>query len=282
MMVGVTKWPYDQFHIDQRQADCDYYGDPSDNCKNEAWFIREFSRQFNDKFEITKNFTYAFMDSFSQAGPAQNDQVQQEHWIEETNKLWKEATKRNETFDFKTIDDVLEENAACKEENQRLQEENQRLHDIIDEDIANLKEGVQHNADTISAVISNVSFNTKNININYDQISLVSSKVDENQENIQNNQDNLSGVANSVAINSKHIADNSDEITLVSTTLTDEISSVSTSLTEKINEVSITLTESINAVSQEAHENQDAIENMDMTSKYYFRCVPCKQRSRMF
>ena len=141
-----------------------------------------------------------------------NDTVQQQYWIQETEKLWKAATSNNQTFEFKTIDDVLEENAACKEENLRL-------NDIIDEDIANLKEGVQvqHNADTISAVISNVSFNTKNININYDQISLVSSKVDENQKNIQNNQDNMSGVANSVAINSKHIADNS----------------VSTSITEK-------------------------------------------------
>ena len=226
MMVGVTKWKYSQTAIDERQADCDYYGDPSDNCKNEAWFIREMSAQFNEKFDLSRNFTFAFMDSFSQAGPAQNDQVQQEHWIEETSKLWTEATQRNETFDFKTIDDVLEENAACKEENQRLQEENQRLHDIIDEDIANLKEGVQHNAD------------------------------------------NISGVAQSVAINTNRIADNSDEITLVSATLADEISSVSTSLAENINEVSLTLTESINGVSQEVHENQDAIENMEIESKY--------------
>ena len=218
-MVGVTKWKYSQTAIDERQADCDYYGDPSDNCKNEAWFIREMSEQFNEKFDLSRNFTFAFMDSFSQAGPAQNDQVQQEHWIEETSKLWTEATQRNETFDFKTIDDVLEENAACKEENQRL-------HDIIDEDIANLKEGVQHNAD------------------------------------------NISGVAQSVAINTKHITDNSDEITLVSATLADEISSVSTSLAENINEVSLTLTESINGVSQEVHENQDAIENMEIESKY--------------
>ena len=259
MVVGVSKWSYDQDDIDQRNEDCTYY---PDRCQDEAWFIREFNSKFQEKFGLTKNFTFAFVDSWSQTINNIDDEVQQQYWIQETEKLWKAATNNNQTFEFKTIDDVLEENAACKEENLRL-------NDIIDEDIANLKEGVQHNADTISAVISNVSFNTKNININYDQISLVSSKVDENQENIQNNQDNMSGVANSVAINSKHIADNSDEITLVSTTLTDEISSVSTSLTENINEVSITLTESINAVSQEAHENQDAIENMDMTSKYY-------------
>merc|ERR1711983_296401 len=75
------------------------------------------------------------MDSFSQSGPNLNDEVQQSHWIEETNKLWSEATSRNETFDFKTIDDVLEENALCKEENNRL-------NDIISEDIKQLKENI--------------------------------------------------------------------------------------------------------------------------------------------
>ena len=167
MMVGVTKWKYSQTAIDERQADCDYYGDPSDNCKNEAWFIREMSAQFNEKFDLSRNFTFAFMDSFSQAGPAQNDQVQQEHWIEETSKLWTEATQRNETFDFKTIDDVLEENAACKEEVLRLT-------DIIDEEIANLQKDVQHNSDTISAVASTVAINSKHIDDNSEEIALVS------------------------------------------------------------------------------------------------------------
>ena len=107
------------------------------------------------------------MDSFSQTFPGIDDEVQQEHWIEETNKLWKEATGKNETFDFKTIDEVLEENAACKEENLRL-------HDIIDEEIAIIKEDVQHNADTISSVASTVAINTKHIDENSDEISLVS------------------------------------------------------------------------------------------------------------
>ena len=172
MMVGVTKWKYSQSAIDERQGDCEYYGDPSDQCKNEAWFIREMSQQFQDKFDIARNFTFAFMDSFSQAGPAQNDQVQQEHWIEETSKLLKEATGKNETFDFKTIDDVLDENAACKEENIRLR-------DIIDEEIENLKEGVQHNADSISVVASTATLNSKHIDENSDEISLVSTTLTE-------------------------------------------------------------------------------------------------------
>ena len=55
MMVGVTKWPYDQASIDRRQGDCDYYGEDSANCHNEAWFIREMSHQFKDKFDLTSN-----------------------------------------------------------------------------------------------------------------------------------------------------------------------------------------------------------------------------------
>ena len=45
MMIGVSKWKYSQSAIDERQDACDYYGDPSDRCKNEAWFIRELSQQ---------------------------------------------------------------------------------------------------------------------------------------------------------------------------------------------------------------------------------------------
>ena len=35
MLIGVTKWHFDQDSIDERQKMCDLYGDPSDNCKNE-------------------------------------------------------------------------------------------------------------------------------------------------------------------------------------------------------------------------------------------------------
>ena len=47
-----------------------------------------------------------------------------------------EATSKNSTFDFLTIDDVLEQNAKCKEENKRL-------HDIIDDSITDLYDGLK-------------------------------------------------------------------------------------------------------------------------------------------
>jgi energy-coupling factor transporter ATP-binding protein EcfA2 len=80
MIIGVSKWPYSQYDIDKRQDDCDHYGDPSENCKNEAWFMREINSQLQQKFHLTRNFTYAFIDSFSQSGPNLMDAVQQEHY----------------------------------------------------------------------------------------------------------------------------------------------------------------------------------------------------------
>ena len=57
-------------------------------------------------------------------------------------KLWEEATGKNETFDFKTIDDVLEENVQLKEENKRLQ-------NIIDDNITQLFDAVNENKQSI-------------------------------------------------------------------------------------------------------------------------------------
>ena len=102
-----------------------------DNCRDEAWFMREFNAQFKEKFGINKTFSFAFMDSWSQSPLGINDPVQQQHWREETDKLWQASTGRNETFEFMTIDDVLEENARCKQENIYL-------HNIIDDNITEL------------------------------------------------------------------------------------------------------------------------------------------------
>ena len=52
-MIGVTKWPFDQASIDNRQGQCDHNGKPSDQCKNENWFIRELSKQLADKEKYT-------------------------------------------------------------------------------------------------------------------------------------------------------------------------------------------------------------------------------------
>ena len=132
LAIGVTKWKMDQDSITDRNNTCQWY---PDQCRNEAWLIQEISSQLQEKFQQNRSFTFAFMDSYSQSRPDIDDPVQQEHWIQETNKLWQEATNKNETFDFLTIDDILEENFKCKQENDYL-------HDIIDEEISNIKDNI--------------------------------------------------------------------------------------------------------------------------------------------
>ena len=52
--LGVTKWSYKQSAIDDREEVCEHYGEDSEFCHNEAWFIKEFSREMEEKFGITR------------------------------------------------------------------------------------------------------------------------------------------------------------------------------------------------------------------------------------
>jgi len=131
MMIGVTKWSYKQSSIDERQEECDFYGEDSEYCHNEAWFIKEVSREIQEKFGITRELTFAFMDSFSQDGMNSNDVTQQQYWIQETDKLWQFAHNMEEPFYFLTIDDILQQNQDLKKEVDRLNELVHELQGVI-------------------------------------------------------------------------------------------------------------------------------------------------------
>jgi len=170
MMIGVTKWEYSQYAIDQREKNCDKYGEDSEFCISEGKFIKTWTQAINEKFNLDKNFTFSFADAFSQSGN-EDDDVQQFYWISETNKFWYEAIKRNESFTFKTIDDVLEENAACKAENERLK-------DIIDEEIANIK-------NDITNIWLNVSSNNKSIHNLESDVSSNSQSIEDLESDVE-------------------------------------------------------------------------------------------------
>ena len=157
-----------------------------DNCRDEAWFMREFNAQFQEKFGINKTFSFAFMDSWSQSPLGINDPVQQEHWREETDKLWRASTGRNETFQFMTIDDVLEENAKCKQENKRL-------HDIIDDNITELYDG-------LNQVNSRVDQTVLDVTENKNELNQVNSRVDQTVLDVTENK-------NAIVVNADHISD---------------------------------------------------------------------------
>merc|ERR1719219_1371520 len=184
MMIGVSKWSYKQSDIDARQGDCDDDGDPSDNCKNEAWIKREISSKLQEKFHLNKNFSFVFLEAYSQSGRNLNDETQQRYWKEETDKLWSEATASNEIFDFKTIDEVLQENS-------RFKREIKQLNNIIDDKFMELYKAQNENKDLITNLSSDITENK-------DLITNLSSDITENKDMINGLSSNISDYETSI------------------------------------------------------------------------------------
>ena len=88
IMVGVSKWHFDSSSVNKRTSDCEVYGENSNNCKNEAWFMAEAQLQLRDKFinTHTRNISTIFIDSLSQSSKTnRKDTLQQEEWKNATN-----------------------------------------------------------------------------------------------------------------------------------------------------------------------------------------------------
>ena len=232
MVVGVSKWSYSQVAINTRNMTCTNY---PDRCQDEAWFINEFNAQFQEKFGLTKNFTFAFVDSWSQTIPNNEDPIQQMYWKQETDKLWEAATSTNETFPFMSIDDVLEDNAACRDENLQLEEENKMLNDQISEEIESIKAGVELHEDAISILSSTATINSMNIESN-----------------------------------TLKTEDNSNKISNVSTTFSHSIEDLFTNMTNNIQQVSNATIQSIDEVSKHVYENSNAGNHSNYEFLLYF------------
>merc|ERR1719209_1470285 len=165
LVIGVSFWAYDQASIDERQC----YPEYPDYCHDETWFCEDMNRQLQEKFNVKKNFTCVFTDSWSQTpGPPgfnTDDPLQQEHWKNETGILWDITTSREDSFSFMTIDDILEENS-------RLKVENERLNDIIRDNITELTEMIRNNAEKINVNGEKIKVNEGKINVNEEKINV--------------------------------------------------------------------------------------------------------------
>ena len=95
------------------------------------------NRQLHEKFHLETNLSAVFIDSYAKQDWSFNDPGQQEAFNRETLKLWN-FFSNNHTFEFKTIQDVLDENQRLKEENQRLNETVQCLNDVIAGNISDI------------------------------------------------------------------------------------------------------------------------------------------------
>ena len=199
LVVGVSFWAYDQDSIDGRVCDPEY----PQYCKDENWFKNNINGVMHEKFGIEKNFTFVFTDSFSQtAGPPgynTEDNLQQEHWQEETSVLWDVTISREEPFIFMTIDDILEENA-------RQRAEIKWLNDIIVNNISELAAQIAQNNEAIS---------TNNIAIqnNAEQDSIVRGRVTTNEAWIEETNKRVDDNNEAISINNEAIGTNNEAIT---------------------------------------------------------------------
>ena len=101
--LGVSHWAFDQQSVNQRNF----------SGKTESWWTEEKNKQLQERFHVTKNLTAVFIDSWSQKPWNLEDELQQVAFQRETKKLW-EAFSVMDTFEFKTIQDVIEELDECK------------------------------------------------------------------------------------------------------------------------------------------------------------------------
>ena len=194
LVIGVSFWAYDQNSIEERQC----YPEYPEYCKDESWFCGEMNRQLQEKFNVNKNFTCVFTDSWSQTpGPPgfnTEDPLQQQHWTTEAGKLWDITTSREDSFSFMTIDDILEENT-------QLKAENKWLNDIIRNNITQLTEMINDNAQNIQNNVKSIQNNADNIgivegrvNANDGDIVQTNRRVDENKIFIDKNADDIANL----------------------------------------------------------------------------------------
>ena len=118
--------------------------------------MQEISSQLQEELQLKRNFTFIFLEALSQTEANINDQVQQQYWKKETDKLWRKATERGKTFDFITIDEAVKDNVIFKREIEKL-------NDIIDNKFKQLYETQAETKAALSGISSNIKENKDTI-----------------------------------------------------------------------------------------------------------------------
>merc|ERR1712223_490865 len=178
VVIGASFWTYDEFSIQKRKG----YPKYQHLCRDEKWFEAEITGQIQSKFNVHRNFPFIFADSWSQTtvppGFNKEDELQQQHWLEETDKLWDAAKQREQPFQFKTINDILEENI-------RQKRAIEGLNSVIENSIADLKAEVTELKTNVHSLTADIDQNKRSITQNKASTDL---SVRENKNSIvQNN-----------------------------------------------------------------------------------------------
>ena len=109
VILGVSFWHYDENSIMARNF----------SGKTESWWTTEMNTQLKDKFNVDKELEAVFIDSWAKQEWNLDDNLQQEAFSREASKLWN-IFSNNSKFEFKTIEDIIEELNECKLENDCL------------------------------------------------------------------------------------------------------------------------------------------------------------------
>ena len=189
--LGVSFWKYTEDSINQRNH----------SGKTESWWIEEKNKQIQARFHIEKDLDAVFIDSWSQQTWNLEDQLQQIAFQRETKKLW-DLFSAMDSFEFKTIQDVIEELQEC---NQLLDGSIEQLQKDMEDRVAeiNLLNEDVRNFGIIAAK------NRHNILVNGDMIQ---KNVEKIEENFELNSGLIQTIKDDVEVNSGIIQCNKDDI----------------------------------------------------------------------
>ena len=199
--LGVSFWAFDQNSMNQRNH----------SGKTESWWTEEKNKQLQARFGLEKDLEAVFIDSWSQQPWNLEDQLQQVAFQRETKKLW-DRFSGMDGFEFKTIQDVIEELNEC---NHLLEGSIEQLQ----KDMEDRVEEIRQNGIEVAKVRHLVVLNDNRISLNLDQINENLDKIDNNQHNITENKDKIDNNESNIQANKDAIFENQGKIGKIEATV---------------------------------------------------------------
>ena len=160
--LGVSFWAYDQGSVNQRNH----------SGKTESWWIEEKNKQIQARFHIEKDLDAVFIDSWSQQTWNLEDQLQQIAFQRETKKLW-DSFSVMDNFEFKTIQDVIEELQECNK--------------LLDGSIEQLQKDMEDRVAEINLLNDHTLQLDQAVTVNKNQTEVNRGLITTNQDNILGN-----------------------------------------------------------------------------------------------
>jgi len=191
VIIGASFWAYDQNSIYQRNR----------TGQTESWWTADKNQQLKERFHVKTDLKAVFIDSYAKQDWNLNDALQQEAFNRESKKLWENLNELND-FEFKSIQDVIEELNQCTAQLDCLNGE-------VQESILTLKSDVK-------LLENKTRENAMDIEVNKFYITGNKARIDENENSIEvNNQENIAKIDSnkkSIEENSQIIQENTAEI----------------------------------------------------------------------